>query len=51
MCLAVGNDPMAGIESTRIPTTRWEFVITGFKDHYVKVFEFSDRATAVLSPR
>lgn len=47
MCLAVGNAPMAGLESD----DKVEFVITGSKDHYVKVFEVRDGATGVLSPR
>ncbi|XP_046439870.1 kinesin-like protein KIF21A isoform X2 [Daphnia pulex] len=49
MCLAVGNAPMAGIESDA--NDKVEFVITGSKDHYVKVFEVRDGATGVLSPR
>ncbi|KAI9556503.1 hypothetical protein GHT06_016292 [Daphnia sinensis] len=49
MCLAVGNAPMAGIESDG--NDKVEYVITGSKDHYVKVFEVRDGATGVLSPR
>jgi hypothetical protein len=40
---------MAGIESDA--NDKVEFVITGSKDHYVKVFEVRDGATGVLSPR
>ncbi|KZS05819.1 Kinesin-like protein [Daphnia magna] len=49
MCLAVGNAPVAGIESDG--NDKVEYVITGSKDHYVKVFEVRDGATGVLSPR
>ena len=45
MCLAVGAAPAAADGSGV------EFVITGSKDHYVKVFEVRDGATGVLSPR
>jgi len=45
MCLAVGPSP-AGSDGTRV-----EYLITGSKDHYVKVFEVRDGATGVLSPR
>jgi len=44
MCLAVG--PVAGSDGARV-----EYVVTGSKDHYVKVFEVRDGATGVLSPR
>lgn len=48
MCLAVGNAPPndGGIGDERV-----EYVVTGSKDHYVKVFEVRDGATGVLSPR
>jgi len=45
MCLAVGPSP-AGSDGNRV-----EYVVTGSKDHYVKVFEVRDGATGVLSPR
>ena len=48
MCLAVGNAPPndGGLGDERV-----EYVVTGSKDHYVKVFEVRDGATGVLSPR
>lgn len=48
MCLAVGNTPMGGMTDSG---EKVEFVVTGSKDHYVKVFEVRDGATGVLSPR
>ena len=36
MCLAVGNTPLGGMTDS---TEKVEFVVTGSKDHYVKVFE------------
>ena len=48
MCLAVGNTPLGGMTDS---TEKVEFVVTGSKDHYVKVFEVRDGATGVLSPR
>ena len=49
MCLAVGPSPPPA--SGLAPSGRVEFVVTGSKDHYVKVFEVRDAATGVLSPR
>ena len=45
MCLAVGNATSPG------SAEKVEYVVTGSKDHYVKVFEVRDGATGVLSPR
>lgn len=47
MCLAVGNQP----PGTSAVEDRAEYVVTGSKDHYVKVFEVRDGATGVLTPR
>jgi len=46
MCLAVGAIPKSSTEHSGI-----EYVVTGSKDHYVKVFEVRNGATGVLSPR
>ena len=42
------NTPLGGMTDS---TEKVEFVVTGSKDHYVKVFEVRDGATGVLSPR
>lgn len=52
MCLAVGNAlPGGSIQGDQNEAERVEFVVTGSKDHYVKVFEVRDGATGVLTPR
>lgn len=49
MCLAVGATPPTGTGDPN--QDRVEYVVTGSKDHYVKVFEVREGATGVLTPR
>ena len=51
MCLAVGNTRPGGVPGSDPQQDRVEYVVTGSKDHYVKVFEVRDGATGVLTPR
>lgn len=46
MCLAVGPAPGAAPHESGV-----EHVVTGSKDHYVKVFEVRSGANGVLTPR
>lgn len=51
MCLAVGPAAVVDDNTSSSSSSGVEYVVTGSKDHYVKVFEVRDGANGVLVPR